>query len=217
MNDVKPYLARDQVQKYTCGPVCIANALALYGIPTSQEECQGACGSNHEGTSEAQLAMGIRKMGFYPIVKEVRTKDRTKWNKLLKWIEAQTEMGRFVIAVINGNGTESHWILIMRVTKRGIHVFNPSVNYSYVVKKRNLFKAWWNVNLPEMDNDPVAIPENVYVVSMSPRTGLTRRAAALRANLLNPPDGELPTFKVKNDAPRPVVAPPTALPTRVKP
>lgn len=212
---MKPYLPRDQTLRYTCGPVCIANALAIYGIPTSQEECQGACGSNHEGTSEAQLEMGIRKMGFYPVVKEVRSKDRAKWEKLLAWIKGQTEMGRFVCAVINGNGPESHWILIMRVTRRGIHVFNPSVNYSYVVKKRNLFKAWWNVNLPEFNNDPVAIPENTYVVSMSPRTGLTRRAVALRANMLNPPDGALPTAKVKNDNPPARVATPTELPTKV--
>jgi ABC-type bacteriocin/lantibiotic exporter with double-glycine peptidase domain len=199
MELVKPYLPRDQALNYTCGPVCIANALALYGLPTSQEECQGACGVGADGTTTAKLMMGVRKMGFYPIKKILLTKDRKQWNKLFKWMGVQTDLGRYVICSINGNGTEGHWILIIQVLPKGILVWDPSENFPELIQKKNLFKAWWNVNFPGIESETTG-DGDVTIVSLSPRSKLTKRAVEIKYKLLHPPVAELPIEKTKNAA-----------------
>jgi ABC-type bacteriocin/lantibiotic exporter with double-glycine peptidase domain len=192
---VKAYLPREQTLSYTCGPVCLANALALYGISTSQEECQGACGTGRNGTSERDLSKGIRKMGFHPIEKVEISDDRERWNKLYKWVEDQTNQGRFVICSINGHGAMGHFVLLMRVHGTKVLVWNPSVNYPYLIKKSNLFKAWWNVNKPELNISPEEYPSCVSLISLSPRSKLAKRAVQVRYNTMWPTLEQLPTEK----------------------
>ena len=182
------YQPRDQVRKYTCGPSCIANALALYGIPTSQEEAQGACETGKDGTNEDDLKKGLRKLGFYPMTRE--SVKRSDNQRILKWAKAQTDQGRFVICSINGEGSEGHWVLILNISRAGVMVWNPSYAYPEIVTKRNLFQAWWGV-----DFGYPGLKSGIWAVALAPRTKILKRAAEIRKALTFPKKGKLPVDK----------------------
>lgn len=175
-----------------CGPVCIANALAIYGIPTTQEECAGACQTpSDEGSDKKDIHKGLKKFGFRANIKDVR--EKSKFSQTLRWVKNQTDNGKFVICSINGHYEAGHWILILGVSSRGIQVWDPHDEGSKLISRKNLFKAWWNVT---SSKDPIPDPPSqVLLIAMSPRAKLARRAVEVRRNLINPPNGELPVDK----------------------
>lgn len=174
-----------------CGPFCIANAMVLYGIPTTPEECAGACkASDDKGSDQYELAKGLRKFGFRANLKDVRSQD--KFNATYRWLRKQTDAGKFVVCGINGNYEGGHWVLILQVKGKRILVWDPEDVNPKTVTRKNLYRAWWNVTSPE---HPTDTPNQVLLVAMSPRGKIARRAVEVRRNLINPAKGKLPTDK----------------------
>lgn len=196
LDALKPYLPKDQViGRGWCGPTCMANGMALYGLPATPEACAGAAGVDHqEGMTPEDMKKGLKAFGFRLLEKDVRDSSPKSHRKTLEWVEKQTKAGKFVMCVINGNYEESHWILLLNVVRGGVHIWDPNDSYSKVVSRANLFRAWWNVTAPE-DTDPEQDPNQIWLGALSPRSRLARRAVEIRRNLLNPPRGVLPTDK----------------------
>lgn len=195
----QPYLPKSQPRHVGwCGPTALANALALYGIPSSPEECAGACQVTDitVGARAEDMIRGLKRFGFRALARDIR--DSKESAKLLRWVQKQTSHGKLVICGINGNYNEGHWILILGVTPPGVHVWDPNEDASKIVTRKNLYAAWWCVTSPE-DPDQ-SLPSQIWLAAMSPRTKLARRAVEIRANLLNPPPGELPTDKAVPDS-----------------
>jgi len=176
-----------------CGPTSLANALAIYGIPTTPEECAGACQAPgpDQGVTDDDLARGLKKFGFRAN-KKTATK-KSEFQRIFKWVRKQTDTGKLVLCTINGNYATCHIVLIMRVVRGGVQVWDPHDNESKVISRRNLFQAWWNITDPK-DREMETLT-GVALIAMSPRSKLARRAVEVRTNLLNPPKGKLPTEK----------------------
>jgi ABC-type bacteriocin/lantibiotic exporter with double-glycine peptidase domain len=191
----KIYLPRSQIEDVGwCGQTCLANAIALYGIPTSLEECVGAtrAADTEIGADKDELAAGLKHFGFKGIIKQVSKKSgmRDAWT----WVREKLEAGQIVICSINGNYDNGHWILLLQVKKNEIHIWDPNRDFSEVITRKNLFKAWWNENAPD-DPKGETYLEGIEVIAMSPRSRLAKRAVEIRRNLLYPRTGELPTDK----------------------
>ena len=185
----KPYLPRSQLDNTSwCGQTCLANAIALYGLPTSIEECAGACReAGDSGTDTTQLARGLKHYGFKANAKLVE--DKKLGPSVWRWVKSKLAIGQIVLCAVNGN-YRSHCILLLRVVPGGVQVWDPNEELSKVVPLRNLFATWWNCNAPD---DPEQQCKECYdVIAMSPRSKLAKRAVAIRRNLLYPGRGKLP-------------------------
>lgn len=190
------YLPRSQKKGYNCGPTAVANAMAIYGIPTTPEEAHGACAAGKQGTDEDEVGTMLRFYGFDPVIYREGDKRRSG-AATLKWVKQRTDYGRLVIASINGHGDNGHWILILGVItdyRQGtfVHVWDPNDDRSKLVPTNNLFDAWWNV---ESDDEDGYEPAGVILVAMAPRKRLAKQAVRIRRNLQSPPFGQLPTKK----------------------
>lgn len=177
-----------------CGPQCLANAIALYGIPTTVEEAAGACRTpdTNSGASFSDLARGLKHYGFKGIIQRYAKKGDAK--KALAWVQRKTEAGQIIVIGVNGNYENAHYILLLDLIRSGAHIFDPNEELSKIITRRNLLQAWWNTNAP---GDPEAgrYLEGIELLAMSPRSRLAKRAVEIRRNLRSPPRGALETSK----------------------
>lgn len=189
------YLPRSQLNDTGwCGPTCLANAIAIYGIPTSIEEAAGACKTpdTETGANVRNISLGMKHYGFKANIKLVSKKSLV--SDAFNWMASKLTAGQIVMVSVNGNYANGHWILVLNVTRAGVHVWDPNDESSKVISRKNLLAAWWNQNSP---NDPEReqYHQGLELIAMSPRSKLAKRAVEIRTNLLAPPFGFLPTDK----------------------
>ncbi len=188
---METYIPRSQELNSTCGQTCLANAMALYGIPTSQAEAIGHCGENvKDGADFWTISKAVRKYGFYPVIRMYHRKAHQKL--AFEWVKSQTVNGKTVMAHINGFGTEDHAVLILEVRGTKVLVFDPSKEVPFLITKRNLFKAWWNYDVLKEGESPA-----ILLLSWTPRTKTARKAVYLRQSLLSPKPAVLVTEKTR--------------------
>jgi hypothetical protein len=170
-----------------CMLACIANAMNLYRIPTSQYEAFGKCNpTSGGGVTNEEAARGLRRYGFRPLIKKWYSQDDHE--RAYKWLQRQTQNGKFVIIGINGfTDPGYHAILAICADKSKVTIWNPDDANPKSVLKSNLFKVWWNWRQPEGET----IRPHIDLIGMSPRTQITKRAVEIQCHLVNPHDGVL--------------------------
>lgn len=125
---------RSQRSNNDCGPTCVANALNILGYDIKVGKTNDLCRLKKDGTSSEDLARAFDRYGFDSEEKIYRDKEKA-WN----WIKRDTKNGLPVIISVDDT---SHWLLILRVGKNEVQIFDPGDRIPAKITKSRLIQRW---------------------------------------------------------------------------
>lgn len=136
---------RFQSREYTCGPVCLQNALRAIGVRVGEKRLAAMCGCCAEGTDEANLVGAIEALGLTPAV--ISTSNVGEARRQLR--DALLGGAPVLLCVDEWN----HWITVIGVLGaagdwRAVVIDSSRVTYNraengvHVVRASRLLRRW---------------------------------------------------------------------------